>query len=257
MRLTFLGTGTSFGVPLIGCTCPVCTSPDPRNRRTRSGLWITAAGQSLLADLPPDFRAQALRERIGRVDAVFLTHGHADHLFGLDDLRRYNELQRAPIPVHAAPDTLAIVRRAFAYAFEPAPPGLTRPRLDLRTLDTAPVDAGGVTVTPLRVRHGADWILGFRFDADGRSAAYVPDCNELPEATLAQVRGVDCMILDALRHEPHPTHFSVSESVACLRRIGARRSYLTHLCHRLDHAATEADLPPDIRVACDGLTVEW
>jgi len=257
MRITFLGTGTSAGVPVIQCNCPVCTSADRRNRRWRSSLYVEAGGQHLIIDACTDFREQALAFRVPRVDAVLVTHAHADHVFGLDDIRRYNTLQDAIIPVYAAAPTIADLRRIFNYVTTAAnPAGLWRPRLDFRVRD-APFEIGAVRVTPLPVRHGHAPTFGFRIDADGRSLGYVPDCHEMPPDTEAAFQGMDTMILDTLRVKLHPTHLSLPESTTLLQRLGAARSFLTHIGHELDHAAAEAALPPDIRVAYDGLTVEW
>ncbi len=258
MKLAFLGTGTSHGIPMIGCACAVCRSRNPRNRRLRCSLWVRAAGQSLIVDTPPDFRAQVLRAGVDRVDAVFLTHGHADHIFGLDDLRTFCARGTRALPVYASPHAAPVLTSAFGYALRRTPANENnRPAFRARTLrDGRPVVCGRVRVTPLGVWHGPWRIQGFRFDAGGRSAAYIPDASALPDATLRRLRGVDVMILDALRPEPHSTHLNLEQSLALLERIAAPRSYLTHLCHRLDHAATDAALPPGIRVAYDGLTVE-
>ncbi len=256
MRIVFLGTGTSHGIPAIGCRCEVCTSDDPRNRRRRSSLWVRAGRASLLIDASPDFRQQALDAGVDRVDALFLTHGHADHVFGMDDLRRFNEIQREAIPVYAGAGTMAVVRRTFAYALEGGESASSRPRLDPRPL-AGPVEVGGVRVTPVEVFHGAPLVHGFRIDGDGRSLGYVPDCSALPEPAVAAFRGVDVMILDALRPSPHPTHLSLPQSLALLARIGAGRSYVTHLCHRLEHEATQRSLPAGCHVPHDGLEFAW
>lgn len=256
IRLTFLGTGTSHGVPMIGCDCPVCRSPDPRNRRMRSSVIVRSdEGGAILADVSPEFRFQALANDIRRVDAVVLTHSHADHIMGMDDLRRINELQNGAVPIHGDEGVLRDIRRTFAYAFESGPPGPTRPSFDLRPFTGAPIEAPGLTATPLPCRHGPFAIHGFLFEGGGRKIGYFPDCNGLPEATQARLRGIDVMILDGLRPQGHPTHFSLSESVAMLQSIGARRSFITHLCHRLDHDETQRALPPGIEVPWDGLTV--
>ena len=256
MKLTFLGTGTSHGVPTIGCDCAVCHSADPRDRRLRSSLYVEAGGAAVLVDASPDLRQQALRFGVRRVDAVCVTHAHADHIFGMDDLRRFNEMQGQAIPIHGEPATLAVLRRTFAYAFEPGIPGTPRPQLELRELD-GPLSIGGLRVTPLPVWHGPWRICGFRFGADGRSFGYVPDCSRMDDETVACAAGLDVMILDGLRPQPHPTHLTLAESLALLGRIGARDSYITHLCHLLGHAATEARMPPGFHVPHDGLTLEW
>ena len=257
MQITFLGTGTSAGVPVIRCRCPVCTSPDRRNRRWRSSLYVEAGGQHLVIDTSTDFREQALAFNVPRVDAVLITHAHADHVFGLDDMRRYNVLQDAIIPVYAAAPTVADLRRIFNYVTTAAnPAGLWRPRLDFQIRDAA-FEIGSVRVTPLPVKHGHTPTLGFRLDSGGQSLGYVPDCHEMPPATEAAFRGVDTMILDTLRVRAHPTHLALADSVALLGRLGAARSFLTHIGHELDHAAAESALPPGIRAAYDGLTVNW
>lgn len=257
MRITFLGTGTSAGVPVIQCNCPVCTSSDRRNRRWRSSLYVETGGQHLIIDTSTDFREQALAFRVPRVDAVLITHAHADHVFGLDDIRRYNTLQDAIIPVYAAAPTIADLRRIFSYVTTAVnPTGLWRPRLDFQIRDAA-FNIGSVRVMPLPVKHGRTPTFGFRLDVGGRSLGYVPDCHKMPPATEAAFRGVDTMILDTLRVRLHSTHMSLSESVALLGRLGATRSFLTHIGHELDHAAADAAMPLAIRAAYDGLTVEW
>ncbi len=257
MQITFLGTGTSAGVPVIQCNCPVCTSSDRRNRRWRSSLYVEIAGLHLVIDTSTDFREQALAFRVPRVDAVLITHAHADHVFGLDDIRRYNILQDAIIPVYAAASTTADLRRIFSYVTTAVnPTGLWRPRLNFEIRDAA-FDIGAVRVTPLSVKHGRTPTFGFRLDAGGQSLGYVPDCHEMPPETEAAFRGVDTMILDTLRVRLHPTHLSLDESVALLGRLGARQSFLTHIGHELDHAAADAALPPGIRTAYDGLHVSW
>lgn len=254
MNIVFLGTGTSVGVPVIGCDCGVCRSPDPRNNRLRSSLYVVAGDLCLVIDTSPDFRQQALRHRIPRVDAVLVTHSHADHIFGLDEVRRYNTLQNAVIPVYAGAETVKDLKRIFNYIYVEAPPGTFRPRLDMIPVE-APFALGSVIVTPVPVIHGHVKTFGFRVDADGHSLGYVPDCRDMPESSLALFRGVTVMILDALRNTSHATHLTVAESVALLGRIGAGRSFLTHLGHDLDHAATQAALPAGIEVSWDGLAI--
>ncbi|MCX7819206.1 MAG: MBL fold metallo-hydrolase [Kiritimatiellae bacterium] len=257
MRVTFLGTGTSHGVPAIGCDCTVCRSPDPRNQRDRSSLYVQAiSGDAVVVDATPEFRRQCLRCDVRRVDAVLLTHAHADHIMGLDDLRRFNELQGGPVPIFGAEATLAVVRRAFAYAFEREPIGPTRPALTLCPFPDGIIQIGPLHITPLPCRHGPFEIHGFLFESGGRRAAYFPDCNQLPDSTLARLSDLDLMILDGLRDEPHPTHFTLSESVEMLRRIGARRSFITHICHALEHETTCRRLPPGIEVPWDGLSLQ-
>jgi phosphoribosyl 1,2-cyclic phosphate phosphodiesterase len=255
MKITFLGTGTSVGVPMIGCGCAVCTSADARNRRRRSSLYIQAGGMHLVVDTPPDFREQALTFRVPRVDAVFFTHGHADHVFGFDDIRRYNTIQDAVVPAYGSEATIRDLRRIFHYAGADPVPGLYRPLVEFRVLADR-VRLGGVTVRALPVAHGCGTATAYCFEADGRRAGYAPDCSAMPESTLRALRGVDVMILDALRHRPHPAHLTVADSLAWLQRIGAARSFLTHMAHDLDHAATQAALPDGVTVPCDGLAVE-
>lgn len=256
MKITFLGTGTSVGVPIIGCACAVCTSVDPRNRRRRASLYVQAAGLHLVVDTPPDFREQALDARIPRVDAVLFTHAHADHIFGFDDIRRFNTIQESVIPAYAAPDTVCNLNRIFDYIGTEKWPGQYRPRIEYREV-TAAFTIGAVKVEPLSVLHGPDQTLGFRFECDGRSLGYVPDCRFLPPEAEQALRGVDVMILDGLRHHPHETHLTVAQSVEILLRIKAGRSFIDHLCHDLDHVETQKSLPAGIEVPYDGLTIEW
>jgi len=257
MKVVFLGTGTSVGIPMIGCDCRVCASSDPRNRRRRSSIYVAAGGTHLVIDTSLDFRDQALTFKVPRVDAVLMTHSHADHIFGLDDIRRFNTIQGQAIPVHGSGETIRDLKRIFSYInATPSPPGVYRPEIEF--LETrGPWTVGAIRIEPLPVEHSTCETLGFRLEADGRTVGYVPDCHALPEAAFARLRGVDVMILDGLRHRPHPTHLTVEASVALLQRMGARHSYLTHLCHDLDHEETQESLPPAIFVSCDGMTLEW
>ena len=256
MKIVFLGTGTSCGVPLIGCTCDVCRSSDPRNRRRRSSLYVSAAGEDIVIDTPPDFREQVLAHGVPRVSAVLYTHAHADHLFGLDDIRRFNTIQGESIPVYASEHTLGDLRRIFHYVNKVEVPGAFRPQVTYHAI-AAPFRVGSLAVTPLTVEHGPTPTFGFRVEADGRSLGYIPDCASMSDDVVARLGGLDVMILDALRIAPHSTHLCLADSLAYLRRIGARRSFITHLGHDLDHGATQAGLPDGIEVSYDGLTVEW
>lgn len=253
MRVTFLGTGTSAGVPVIACDCATCRSDDPRDKRWRPSLALTFEdGTSVLVDASPDLRAQALRFRLARVDAILLTHAHADHVLGLDDVRIYNFRQGGEIPCYGAGRTLARVRRTFDYVFDPATPlGGGLPRLALREV-AGPFSLGGATVIPVPLLHGALPVLGFRIGA----FAYLTDCNAIPDVSWPLLGGLDVLVLDALRHKAHRTHFTVEQAVGAARRIGARRTFFTHMTHDLPHAATCDALPAGISLAYDGLALE-
>ena len=252
MIVTFLGTGTSTGVPVVGCHCSICTSEDPRNQRMRQSVKIEANGKYFLIDTTPDLRFQLLREPIPRLDFVLFTHSHADHLMGLDDIRPFNFRQRETIHAFASPHTAKAVRRAFSYIWSDSQIGGGKPQLDLHEVD-GPFTHDGIEITPLPVCHG-DWtILGFRIG----DFAYITDTNGIPDATMRLLRDVEHLALDGLRVAPrHPTHFTIEEAVACAQKIGAKHTWLIHLTHEVDHATVEATLPEGVRLAFDGLRLE-
>jgi phosphoribosyl 1,2-cyclic phosphate phosphodiesterase len=259
LRITFLGTGTSHGVPMIGCRCDVCLSTDPRDKRLRPSVFLTLDdGTAILIDTSADFRAQALTHDIARIDAVLFTHSHADHVFGLDELRRYNVLQRDAIPLYADERTLADLRRIFDYAFKQSEGGHEYvPRLRPFLLGgpfspRASNATTNVTVVPVPIMHGARVILGYRLG----SFAYLTDCSGIPEASYALLAGVELLVIGALRDKPHPSHFTVAEAIEAATRIGASRVYFTHMNHDLGHVATCARLPAGIQLAYDGLVVQ-
>jgi phosphoribosyl 1,2-cyclic phosphate phosphodiesterase len=253
VEVLFLGTGTSMGVPMIGCTCPVCLSDDPRDNRSRPSILIRLeSGATILVDTSSDLRAQALRHKLTRLDAVLYTHSHADHILGLDELRRFNTLQKATIPLFGDERTLDDLRRIFSYAFRPPrEPGHEYvPQLAPFVLD-GPISVAGVEVRPVPVRHGARTIHGYRFG----SFAYLTDCNHIPDDSWPLLEGLDVLVLDALRLRPHASHFSLDQAVETATRIGARRTLFTHMAHDLGHAETCARLPEGMALAHDGLCV--
>ncbi len=258
MRLTFLGTGTSFGIPQIGCGCAVCHSTDTRDRRTRVGALVeTDAGRRILIDTPPELRLQLVAAEVKGVDAVLYTHDHADHTHGIDDLRAFSATTRHAIPAYASADTAGRLREKFAYIFNDAIkalPGTYKPEGRLEVLEAGvPHDIAGETVIPFVVPHGRIDVFGYRIGSLG----YVTDAKRLPDAAVDVLRGVRVLVLNALfRDTPHPTHLSVTEAVATARRVGAPRTYLTHLSHETSHAELDAELPPAVRPAYDGLRIE-
>jgi phosphoribosyl 1,2-cyclic phosphate phosphodiesterase len=251
-RLRFLGTGTSNGVPVIGCTCAVCTSNDPRDKRGRTSVFIQHEGLDLLIDTSTELRSQALAAGLNHVDAVLFTHAHADHTGGFDDLRRFNELAQAHLPIYASPETAEMLRDRFAYAFSDAFPFYGgKPDLTLHEVSD-PFEIAGVRVVPIPVWHGQMKVLGFRFGP----LAYVTDAKTVPEESRAALRGVDTLVINALRDRPHPTHLSISEALEIIAELQPRTAYLIHLSHEISHAEASALLPEGVDVAYDGLDIE-
>jgi phosphoribosyl 1,2-cyclic phosphate phosphodiesterase len=287
LKVTLLGTGTSHGVPMIGCDCRVCRSSDPKDRRLRpsilielgapgnpaeagshrdsgfpvrssgsdvdaSGSAVARAVRTILVDTSTDLRAQALAHNVRRLDAILFTHSHADHVLGLDEVRRYNAMQRQAIPCFADGRTIADLRQMFGYIFNPTtPPGGGIPQLELHRI-LGPFTLGGVEVLPVPILHGKRPILGFRIS----TFAYLTDCSAIPDASWPLLNGVRTLVIDALRDRPHPTHFSVAEALEAVARIAPERAYFTHIAHDLPHAETCARLPPGVELAYDGLVLD-
>ncbi len=255
MRLTFLGTGTSFGVPQIGCECPVCRSTDPRDKRTRSGALVESDGVAILIDTPPELRLQLVAGGLSRVDAVVYTHEHADHTNGIDDLRMFSVRQRRPLPIYGPAETLARLQTSFHYIFDDVRPyeGTSKPSLELHAVEPGhPIAVAGIEVLPLAFRHGHLRVFGYRF---GRMA-YITDVKSIAPAERALLQGLDVLTLNALWWRPHPTHLSIGEAIRTAQDLGARRTFLTHLTHETGHAELARQLPDGILPAYDGLTVE-
>lgn len=256
MRLIFLGTGTSFGVPQIGCHCPTCTSSDPRDRRTRSGALIETRGKRLLIDTPPELRLQLVAAGVERVDAVLFTHAHADHVHGIDDLRALSVRQGAMLPAYGSAATMAELAAKFPYIFDPsipAQPGTSKPELAAQVLEAGrPASVVGVPVLPLSFPHGDHSVFGYRVGP----VAYLTDVKTIPDAAMGELADLDVLVLNALLPRPHPLHLSIPEAVAAAQRIGARRTFFTHLTHEATHAALAAGLPAGIAPAYDGLVIE-
>ena len=245
-----LGSGTSHGVPIIGCDCPVCRSHHPRNKRTRPSVLIRAPGGAILVDTATDLRAQALQHSLRRIDALLYTHSHADHLHGIDDLRSFSHARQAPIPTYADAHTLNFIRSHYEYIFDDKEYrlGWGIPRLDLRVIEK-PTPICGLDVIPIPVLHGDQTILAYRLG----KFAYVTDCSAIPERSRPLLRNLHTLILDGLRHKPHPTHFNITQAVEAIEVLRPQRAYLTHLTHDVDHPAVEPTLPPHVHLAYDGL----
>jgi phosphoribosyl 1,2-cyclic phosphate phosphodiesterase len=256
MRLTFLGTGTSFGVPVIGCDCATCTSTDPRDRRTRHGALLELDGGRLLVDTPPELRLQLLGAGVSSVDAVWFTHVHADHIHGIDDIRAFT-VRRGDMDAYVAAEYRSTIERHFQYIFDHTfqpPAGSSKPGVRLHDVEAGRrVDLLGASFEPVRVPHGGCFVYGFRVGKLG----YVTDAKSLPPDALAALRGVEVLVLNALWFgRPHASHFNVEEALEAARTLGARRTYLTHLTHRVTQAELDARLPEGVYGAYDGLTVE-
>ncbi|MGA9040649.1 MAG: MBL fold metallo-hydrolase [Terriglobales bacterium] len=251
--LTVLGSGTSMGVPTIGCDCAVCRSGDPHDRRTRPSVLIKYDGHAVLIDTTPDFREQAIRENIRKLDAVLYTHTHADHILGIDDLRPISFLHMPnKLPLYARPDAAEFIRNMFRYIFEATYKFGSLPEVELRPMEGT-LDLFGAHFDPVPLIHGEMEIYGFRFG----SAAYLTDHSEIPDRSFAMLQGLDILFLDALRHKPHPTHSTVENSLQIVERVKPKRAFFTHICHDLPHAATNATLPPNVRLSYDGMKLDF
>ena len=255
-ELILLGTGTSHGVPVIGCHCPVCLSKHPRNQRTRSGVAVTTAQGTFLIDTSPELRIQLLREHIELVHAVIYTHSHADHVYGLDDLRLFGYYLKHPVPLYCEPLVEQYLRTAFSYAFQPPSPDLHHgavPLLEMRPLGLEPFELLGELITPIRLLHGRLPVLGFRIG----NVAFCTDVSFIPEESYERLMGLDVLIVDALRDVPHATHFGIPQALEVVQRVRPRQTYLTHVSHHLDYEKTNARLPAGVELAYDGLKISY
>ena len=246
-----LGSGTSVGVPMVGCHCKACISDDPRDRRLRPSVLLKLGSKRILIDTSPDFRYQALHYKIERLDAILYTHAHADHILGLDDVRPFNFLQRNEIPLYASASAFETIRRTFSYVFDEAPTESSRPRLKPNIFESAPICVAGVEIQPVRALHGKGTVYGFRFG----DCAYLTDHSEIPPESEALLGNLDVLFLDALRYNPHPTHSTVDESLRTVQRLKPKRAFFTHISHDVVHAPTQARLPANVTLAYDGLEI--
>ncbi len=246
-----LGSGTSLGVPVIGCHCKVCKSDDPRDKRLRPSVLLSFGEQRVLIDTAPDFRRQALLYGLDRLDAILFTHAHADHILGLDDVRPFNFMQKRAIPIYASAEALQVIERTFPYVFDKGPSESSRPRLETHAFCDGPVSVAGVEICPIRAAHGKGTVHGFRFG----DCAYLTDHSEIPQQSMDRLTGLDVLFLDALRHNPHPTHSTVDESLKTVEVLRPKRAFFTHISHDLLHANMEARLPENVRLAYDGLEI--
>lgn len=253
---TFLGTGTSVGVPMVGCDCEVCQSTNPRNHRYRCAALVTLPQGNILIDTPPELRLQLLREKVRVLHAVLYTHFHADHLFGLDDVRPIPRHLGGPVPLYCAADVERKIREAFSYAFRPEAEQLPMgyvPKLVFRRIEETPFTVLGQRVVPIPLVHGSFAVLGFRID----DVAYCTDVNRIPPESWRLLEGLKVLVLDALRHKPHPGHFSINEALEVVDRVKPKQAYFTHMTHDVDHDATNRQLPPGVELAYDGLKFEF
>ncbi len=249
MHIRFLGTGTSYGVPVLACKCPVCLSTSAKNKRLRCSVAISYNDRTILIDTPPDLRTQLLTHSISQVDSILFTHYHADHILGLDDVRILNQIQKTPIPCYALPHTIETIRSIFGYAFDPSTPvGGGLPQLTLHTIVSS-FDLFGKEVTPLPIMHGTLPIIGFKWDL----FAYITDCSSMSSEVIDILKGIPVMVLNGLRYRPHSTHYSLSEALDILAKIKPGEAYITHMSHDIDYHNLEIDMPSNVHLAYDGL----
>src|SRR5579872_2827560 len=251
LQLTVLGSGTSMGVPTLGCHCAVCDSTDPMDKRTRPSVLLSYGGRNVVVDTTPDFRFQAMRAHIDRLDAVIFTHAHADHILGLDDIRPYNMRQKTTIPIYGSPETLMTLQRQFSYIFDPTPTENLLLSVTLNPID-GPFELFGLTIVPVAALHGTQPVFGFRFG----KAAYLTDFIRVPDESKKLLQGLDDFILDALRYVFHPMHSNVEQSLALVSELKPKRAWFTHICHDLSHAKDNPKLPAGVQLAYDGLQFE-
>ncbi|MCG9879375.1 MAG: MBL fold metallo-hydrolase [Bacteroidia bacterium] len=253
MKVEFLGTGTSQGVPIIACKCAVCSSVDPKDKRLRSSILVSHEGKSLAVDCGPDFRTQMLRAEVESLDGILFTHAHRDHMAGLDDIRGFNFAMKSAIDIYCEPRVEAAIRREFFYAFEePKYPGV--PEMNMRSISLEPFELIGIPITPIQVFHHKLPVLGFRF----HDFVYITDANRIEEVELEKIKGCKVLVLNALRREPHISHFTLDEAVALVQYIKPEAAYFTHISHQLGtHTAVENELPDNIFLAYDGLTLQF
>ena len=249
--LTMLGTGTSMGVPMIGCDCAVCTSTDPHNHRYRSGVLLEAPGGNLLIDTSQELRLQLIRAGVHQLSGVLYTHAHADHIMGLDDLRIFGFRQKGPIPLYCEEVVESAIRRTFSYAFLQSETLHCKPQLEFRRVAAEPLQVCGLNIQPIRLIHGTLPILGYRIG----NVAFCTDVSHIPDESWGLLRDLEVLILGAIRHEPHPTHFSVGQALEVIAELRPRKAYLTHISHTLEHTETNRHLPDKVELAYDGLRV--
>jgi phosphoribosyl 1,2-cyclic phosphate phosphodiesterase len=253
MKILFLGTGTSTGIPSLCCDCAVCLSPDPKNKRLRASILIRNDGFNTLVDTSTDLRQQCLIYGIRHIHSVLYTHAHADHIHGIDELRSFNFFNKTVIPCYGTEQTLATLKNTFSYIFNgQKPEGGGIPQLTLNPLGTKPFPLGGALITPLEVYHGSQMITGYKIN----NVAYITDCNKIPDQTKDKIKGLDLLILNALRYEPHATHFCLDEALAMVEELKPKRALLTHVTHQFEHHKVNGELPEHVRLAYDGLEVE-
>lgn len=250
MNITFMGTGTSHGVPMIACDCSVCTSDNPKNNRTRSSILISENGCNILIDAATEFRLQCLRNNVRRLDAVLLTHPHADHVFGLDDVRRFNWLQRKEIPIYGTEGTLKTVRNIFSYVFNDEHPQGSKPLISLNIIN-GNLNLFNQSIIPIEVSHGSEKVTGYRVG----KFAYITDVSAIPDASMEKLKGLDVLVLGALRYIPHPKHFTITQAAEIAKALKPKQTFLTHLAHEVEHEKANSELPAGVRLAYDGLVI--